>query len=254
MWPGQGRAARNYLSSSTLVCYDAQIKSNDTRTHLVRYLTFTAEGSKTEKRKCLQRSLRTFLYVLRVLVLKCDIVHRCHNNKHNDIRNNVKEISSSLWTHVTIVSSSQHVSRIVAPVNGNRRVTWPAVTKCSSRHVSRVTCLEIMTETNPCQSDLVLAGQGCAALLFLIPHQSVSYDTSPASSDHLTTDNTQPSSAPPKVFLHFLSFSTAREAHCSSVIGDQMWLWQIDLVLQRVMAFNVPCIIWINVLTIIVHR
>ena len=120
---GEMRAARNYLSSSTLVCYDAQIKSNDTRTHLVRYLTFTAEGSKTEKRKCLQRSLRTFLYVLCVLFLKCDIVHRCHNNKHNDIRNNVKEISSSLWTHVTIVSSSQHVSRIVAPVNGNRRVT-----------------------------------------------------------------------------------------------------------------------------------
>ena len=79
------RAARNYLSSSTLVCYDAQIKSNDTRTHLVRYLTFTAEGSKTEKRKCLQRSLRTFLYVLCVLFLKCDIVHRCHNNKHNKL-------------------------------------------------------------------------------------------------------------------------------------------------------------------------
>ena len=194
--------------------------------------------------------------MLCVLFLKCDIVHRCHNNKHNDIRNNVKEISFSLWTHVTIVSSSQHVSRIVAPVNGNRRVTWPAVTKCSSRHVSRVTCLEIMTETNPCQSDLVLAGQGCAALLFLIPHQSVSYDTSPGifrPSDNWQ-HHTQPSSAPPKVFLHFLSFSTAREAHCSSVIGDQMWLWQIDLVLQRVMAFNVPCIIWINVLTIIVHR
>ena len=28
---GEMRAARNYLSSSKVVCYDAQIKSNDTR-------------------------------------------------------------------------------------------------------------------------------------------------------------------------------------------------------------------------------
>ena len=194
---------------------------------------------RTVGRKYAQRSLCTFLYVLCVLFLKCDIVHRCHNNKHNDIRNNVKEISFSLWTHVRIVSSPQHASRIVGPVNGNRSVTWPAVTKCSSRHVSRVTCLEIMTETNRCQSDRVLAGQGCAALLFLIPHQSVSYDTSPASSDQLTTRS--PARIHPRSSCTFWASARAREAHCWGVIGDQ--LWSIDNVEQPVKEFYVLCVV-----------